>query len=85
MGVDSRTPSSLLEVVADQDDWHKRLRELRYPVIGWDIETRRYKNESGKVVVDYVLRNYRPWPDDPTGTIRRFEQERERRNKGELG
>jgi len=84
MGIDSRTPSYLLEVVADQDDWHKRLRELRYPVIGWEIETRRYKNESGKVVVDYVLKKYQPWPQDPTGTIRRFEQERERRNKGEL-
>src|SRR5258707_626269 len=38
-GIGKRTPSSLLEVVADQDDWQKRLRELRYPVIGWDIET----------------------------------------------
>jgi 5-methylcytosine-specific restriction endonuclease McrA len=32
MGVDSRTPSSLLEVVADQDDWHKRLRVFWFSV-----------------------------------------------------
>lgn len=31
IGVGNPTPSSLLEVVADQDDWQKRLRELRYP------------------------------------------------------
>jgi HNH endonuclease len=28
VGVGKRTPSSLIEVVADQDDWQKRLREL---------------------------------------------------------
>ncbi|MGB9245337.1 MAG: HNH endonuclease signature motif containing protein [Candidatus Acidiferrales bacterium] len=28
-GVGNSTPSELLEVVADQDDWQKRLRELR--------------------------------------------------------
>lgn len=83
IGVDNRTPSSLLEVVADQDDWHKRLRELRYPVIGWEIETRRYKGTSGKVLVDYILKSHRPWPEDPTGAIRQFEQGRERRNRGE--
>jgi len=83
VGVDKRTPSSLLDVVADQDDWQKRLRELRYPVIGWEIDTQLYKSASGKKQADYILRSYKPWPDDPSGTIRRFEQERERRNKGE--
>jgi hypothetical protein len=83
VGVGNRTPSSLLEVVADQDDWQKRLRELRYPVIGWDIETQLYKAASGKKHADYILKRFKPWPDDPSGKIRRFEQERERRNKGE--
>lgn len=83
VGVGNRTPSSLLEVVADQDDWQKRLRELRYPVIGWDIETVLYKAPSGKKHADYVLRSYKAWPEDPTGKIRRFEQERERRNRDE--
>ncbi len=85
VGVGNRTPSALIEVVADQDDWHKRLRELRYPVIGWDIETRRYKSASGKVLVDYILKSHKPWPDDPTATIRKFELERERRNKRQTG
>jgi 5-methylcytosine-specific restriction endonuclease McrA len=83
VGVGKRTPSPLLDVVADQDDWQKRLRELRYPVIGWEIDTQLYKGPSGKKQADYILRSYKPWPDDPSGTIRRFEQERERRNKGE--
>jgi hypothetical protein len=84
VGVGNRTPSAILEIVADQDDWHKRLRELRYSVIGWEIETLRYKSSSGKVQVDYILKSHKPWPKDPTGTIRRFEKERELKNKEEL-
>ena len=84
IGVGNRASSSLLEIVADQEDWHKRLRELRYPVIGWDIKPKPYKSKSGKVLVDYVLKSFKPWPEDPTGTIRRFEQERRRRKRGEL-
>jgi hypothetical protein len=83
VGVGKRTPSSLLEIVADQDDWQKRLRELRYPVIGWEIDTQLYKDASGKKSSDYILRSYQPWPDDPSGKIRRFELEREQRNKGD--
>lgn len=83
-GVGRPTPSSLLMIVADQDDWQKRLRELRYPVIGWDIETRLYKAPSGKKQADYILRSYKPWPEDPTGKIRQFEREREQRNKNDV-
>ena len=84
VGIGKRTPSVLLEVVADQDDWQKRLRELRYPVIGWEIDTVPYKAPSGRKQVDYILRSYKPWPDDPTGLIRRFEKDRDRRNKDKL-
>jgi 5-methylcytosine-specific restriction endonuclease McrA len=84
VGVGNRAPSSMLQIVADQDDWHKRLRELRYPVIGWEIETLRYKSSSGKTQVDYILKDHKPWPEDPTGAIRRFEKDRELKNKGEL-
>ena len=84
VGIGNRTTSAILQIVADQDDWHKRLRELRYPVIGWEIETIRYKSSSGKTQVDYVLKRHKPWPDDPTGKIRRFEKEREKKNKEEL-
>jgi hypothetical protein len=81
VGVGKRTPSYLLAVVADQDDWQKRLRELRYPVIGWEIETHLYKAPSGKKLADYVLKSYRPWPENPSEVIRRFEKEREETNK----
>lgn len=81
VGVGKRTPSSLIEVVADQDDWQKRLRELRYPVIGWDIETHLYKSRSGKKLCDYVLISHKPWPDNPTAKIRRFEEDRQKRNQ----
>jgi 5-methylcytosine-specific restriction endonuclease McrA len=83
VGIGQRTPPEILEVVADQEDWHKRLRELRYPVIGWKIDTVGYKTEAGRKRVDYILRKSEPWPDDPTGKIRQFERDRERRNKGE--
>jgi len=81
IGIGNRAPSSLLEVVADQDDWQKRLRELRYPVIGWNIDTVAYKSPSGKKQVDYILRSFKPWPEDPKAVIRRFEKERERKNR----
>jgi hypothetical protein len=75
--------SSLLEVVADQDDWQKRLRELRYPVIGWDVETFLYKDPSRRKQSDYILRSYRQWPENPSETIRRFEKERDLKNKAQ--
>lgn len=81
VGVGNRTPSVVLEIVAGQDDWQKRLRELRYPVIGWEIDTHLYKGPFGKKQADYILRSYKPWPEDPSGTIRRFEQDRERVNR----
>jgi 5-methylcytosine-specific restriction endonuclease McrA len=81
VGIGKRTPSYLLNVVANQDDWHKRLRELRYPVIGWDIQTAKYKGNSGRILVDYVLRAYKPWPKDPSGVIRLFEKNREQPNR----
>lgn len=81
VGVGERTPSSLIDVVADQDDWQKRLRELRYPVIGWEIDTQLYKDRFGKKQCDYVLRKFRPWPEEPSGAIRKFETEREERNR----
>jgi 5-methylcytosine-specific restriction endonuclease McrA len=83
-GLGKRVPSSLLEVVADQDDWQKRLRELRYPVIGWDIETHLYKAPSGKKQSDYILKSFKPWPENPTELIRRFERQRERANRENL-
>jgi HNH endonuclease len=80
VGVDKPISSQLIDVVADQDDWQKRLRELRYPVIGWKIDTKLYRAVSGKKQCDYILRSFKAWPDDPSGVIRRFENERKKRN-----
>ena len=77
IGVDKPVSSALLEIVAGQDDWQKRLRELRYPVIGWEIETRLHKDESGRKRADYVLKAHKPWPEEPTRVIREFEKKRQ--------
>jgi hypothetical protein len=81
VGIGNRTPSVLLGIVADQDDWQKRLRELRYPVIGWKIDKYLYRDSSGRKTVDYILRSYEQWPDDPSAKIRQFEERRKQRNK----
>ena len=80
-GVGKPVPASLIEIIADQDDWQKRLRELRYPVIGWEISTRKHHAAGGRVTVDYVLESYQAWPNDPTSAIRKFEEQREKRNR----
>ena len=83
VGVGKRTSSQLIEIVANQDDWQKRLRELRYSVIGWEIDTKLYRAESGKKQCDYILRSYKAWPVDPSGVIRRFEDQRKKLNSKE--
>jgi hypothetical protein len=79
-GIGKPVPAYLLDLIADQEDWQKRLRELRYPVIGWDYDYQRYK-ENGRVRTNYILKSFLPWPNDPTATIRKFEKEREERNR----
>ena len=68
--------SDLVEIVAHsrqyQEDWQKRLRELR--VLGWEIETRRRK-EDGRVRVYYRLLRFEPWP---RGAVRAEIRRRER-------
>jgi 5-methylcytosine-specific restriction endonuclease McrA len=81
VGIGNRTSSQLIDIVADQDDWQKRLRELRYPVIGWKIDIKLYRSDSGKKQCDYILKSYQSWPDDPSGAIRRFESERQKRSR----
>jgi hypothetical protein len=85
VGIGQRTPSDILEVVADQDDWHKRLRELRYPAIGWEIGIKSYKSKEGRKKVDYILEKWKPWPENPTAAIRAFEKKRERQNRVKAG
>jgi 5-methylcytosine-specific restriction endonuclease McrA len=60
--------SDTLELVANlpeaQEDWHKRLRELRE--IGWNYKYRRQR-EDGRVRTYYRLTKHVPWPE---GSIR---------------
>jgi 5-methylcytosine-specific restriction endonuclease McrA/predicted transcriptional regulator len=65
-GVGEEIPSYILEIVASskepQDDWHRRLRELRD--LGWDYSVRRAK-ENGRIVTYYTLTADGGWPDGP--------------------
>lgn len=69
--------SDLIGMVAStpddvQEDWQKRLRELR--VLGWKIETTK-RRESGRTWSYYRLVESQPWPD---GDLRRAIRSRER-------
>jgi 5-methylcytosine-specific restriction endonuclease McrA len=68
----------LLERVASakqyQEDWQKRLRELR--TLGWKI---RYvkKKEQGRVLVSYALEHAEPWPPGKiAAAIKKLEKEK---------
>ena len=75
-------PPATLSFVANQGGWKTRLRELRY--LGWDIETfNRKLSEGDRVSSYYQLVKSRPWPQDPTGTIREYLRDRGKRNKAE--
>jgi hypothetical protein len=69
----------MMEFVSNQDDWKKRLRELRY--LGWEIDGFNPNQPNGRVPSFYRLVKAAPWPEDPTGVIRRYEQERAKRNR----
>lgn len=78
-GVGEPVPSHMLDIVANQDEWRKRLRELRY--LGWEIIASRAKVPGGRFQSAYRLDQYTEWPPDPSGWIRNYEQERAKRNK----
>ena len=72
--------SDLLETVASppgnyQEDWQKRLRELR--TLGWEIATSR-RLEEGRVRAYYQLVRAQPWPE---GSVRREITRREAENR----
>lgn len=73
-------PSPLIELVARQDDWKKRTRELRY--LGWIIDATRRRLPSGKVESYYALRRSTPWPENPSAWIQEFERNRAAKNRG---
>ncbi|MES2931617.1 MAG: HNH endonuclease signature motif containing protein [Patescibacteria group bacterium] len=72
-------PSDLLEVVAKakqyQDDWQKRMRELRE--LGWDYSFEK-RREGSRVRTYYVLLHSESWPE---GSIRAEIRRRELEKK----
>lgn len=65
---DVEAPAQVVSVVASmhqyQDDWQRRMRELR--VLGWDYTTSKRK-ENGRMMSYYRLTAFADWPD---GNIR---------------
>jgi hypothetical protein len=74
--------SHLIEDIANlrdrQEDWQKRLRELRYPVIGMEIETSRYTTEHGFVRSRYKLVKWVDLPPDHQQLIRAWDNKKKR-------
>ncbi|MEV4971583.1 HNH endonuclease [Streptomyces scopuliridis] len=74
-------PSELIGVVASmnqyQDDWQRRLRELRK--IGWEYENRVERSAANQPAVSmYRLTHWEPWPDGPIlAAIRRASRRKE--------
>jgi hypothetical protein len=66
--------SSLLGAVAAQEDWQKRLRELR--TLGWRIEHRKTKQANGRVTTAYKVTKWVELSDDPSADVRRIEKQR---------
>ncbi len=77
-------PGDLIGVVASmkqyQDDWQRRLRELRK--LGWEYESKRSKDsKTGRSLSFYRLNQWEPWPE---GSIRAEIKRRERQTDHEL-
>lgn len=66
--------SSLLGAVAGQEDWHKRLRELR--TIGWHITVKKIYHANGRVTSAYKVDKWTELSDDPAADIRKIEKQR---------
>jgi hypothetical protein len=77
--------SSLIGIVASmqqhQEDWQKRLRELRF--LGWEIDSRRARDKTtGRTITWYRAKNWKPWPSGLIRTeISRVDPSNKRRSK----
>jgi hypothetical protein len=69
-------PAYLLQFVANalnqQEDWQKRLRELRHPVIGLKIDVFKKKGKKG-VESFYTLQNWRAFPESYKRKMREYD------------
>jgi 5-methylcytosine-specific restriction endonuclease McrA len=82
--------SNVIEFVANaterQEDWQKRLRELRYPVIGLKIDSSRRRTPEGFHRSRYKLLNWRDLPPDHVRLIKDWEKPAKRAElKRQLG
>ncbi|MEV0245838.1 HNH endonuclease [Nocardia sp. NPDC050712] len=70
-------PSEVIEIVASakeyQDDWQRRMRDLRY--LGWDYAFRK-KRESDRTRTSYKLTRSAPWPENIIAAIKAEEDRR---------
>jgi hypothetical protein len=78
-GIGEPIPSHIIQFVADQDQWDKRLRELRY--LGWEIRATTRRKKGGRTQSFYTLLKWKPWPEDPSRWIQNYERERDRKNR----
>lgn len=76
--VDSHYIEDIANVRDRQEDWQKRLRELRYPVVGMDIETGRYKTPEGFIRSRYKLVKWVDLPPDHQQLIRAWDNKKKR-------
>ncbi|CAN1547171.1 HNH nuclease [Caulobacteraceae bacterium] len=77
MHIGEPVDSNVIEFIANaterQEDWQKRLRDLRYPVIGLEIRSGRYKTPQGFTRSTYTLHNWRSLPPNHRQLIRDWE------------
>lgn len=70
--------TDLLGMVASaqefQEDWQRRLRDLR--VLGWKVDYQRRYNEGARVWTYYRVTQSQPWPEDIRAAITAEEQRR---------
>lgn len=72
--------TDLLSLVASakeyQEDWQRRLRDLRF--LGWDYEYQKRYHEGARVWTYYRVTESAPWPENIRATITREEKRRKR-------
>ena len=72
--VDSIDIEDIANLRDKQEDWQKRLRELRYPVVGMEIVSTRYKTEQGSHRAKYKLVKWADLPADHQKLIKDWEK-----------
>jgi hypothetical protein len=74
-------PSDLIGIVASakeyQEDYQRRIRDLRF--LGWDYEIQKRHHEGARVKTYYRLIRDAPWPPNIRGAITAEEQRRQTR------